>query len=132
MGIEFQNPRAQVSTVGFLATWWMGPPIGMVLGLVGFIHSDAKKMFWITMQAIGVTVIVAFITGLFGLALGYFYLSGTDLNWWFPANLINKKAFITVGSMHNFSYLGGLLGLVTGIIFIMRKKEKPSTEFHPQ
>lgn len=129
MGNEaiFPNPRIEVSAVGFMATWWMGLPIGIILGLVGLIHIDNKRMFRATMGAIVVTIIVAFITGLVGLAYGKLYLSDTAVNWWLPDNLIDTKDFIAVGSMHNFSYLGGLTGLIAGIIYSVKQKRKYTT-----
>ena len=120
----FPNPRIAVSAVGFMATWWMGLPIGLILGLVGLIHKDNKQMFRVTMLAIIVTVIVAFATGLAGLAYGKLYLADKGVDWWLPDNLIDTKNFIAVGSMHNFSYLGGLTGLIAGIIYSVRKKRK--------
>jgi hypothetical protein len=123
----FPNPRNEVSIVGFLATWWMGLPIGIVLALVGLVHSDSKKLFRATMGAIVVTIIIAFTTGLIGLAYGKFYLADTGVNLWLPDNLIDKKNFIAVGSMHNFSYLGGLTGLIAGIIYSVKQKIKYAT-----
>ncbi len=120
----FPNPRIEVSIVGFLATWWMGVPIGIILGLVGLIHKDSRQMFIFTLKAFLITVIVAFATGLVGLAFGSLYLADIGVNWWLPENLIDKKSFIAVGSMHNFSYLGGLTGLVAGIIYSTRQKRK--------
>jgi hypothetical protein len=118
------NPRIGVSEVGFLATWWMGLPIGLILGLVGLIHKNSKQMFYVSLRAILVTVTVAFITGLIGLAYGKLYLVDTGVNWWLPENLIDTKNFITVGSMHNFSYLGGLTGVIAGVIYSVRQKRK--------
>jgi len=124
----FPNPRQEVCGVGFMATWWMGIPIGLILGLVGVIHSDWIKMFTITMKAILVTVIIAFLTGLIGLAYGHFILANQPkeefANWYLPENLIDFKGFIEVGSMHNFSYIGGLIGLISGIIYSFRQKRK--------
>jgi len=120
----FPNPRIQVSIVGFLATWWMGIPIGLILGLVGLTLPDSRQMFRKTMQAIGITIVVAFITGLLGLARGKYYLADVGVNWWLPENLIDTKNYISVGSMHNFSYLGGLTGLIAGIIYIVGQKNK--------
>ena len=120
----FPNPRIEVSAVGFMATWWMGLPIGLILGLVGLVHKDNNQMFRATLGAIIVTVIVAFITGLVGLAYGKLYLADTGVNWWMPDNLIDTKNFIAVGSMHNFSYLGGLTGLIAGSIYSVRQKRK--------
>jgi hypothetical protein len=120
----FPNPRIEVSAVGFMATWWMGLPIGLILGLVGLVHKDNKQMFRSTLKAIVVTVIVAFATGLIGLAYGKLYLADTGVDWWLPDNLIDTKNFIAVGSMHNFSYLGGLTGLIAGTMYSIRQKRK--------
>jgi hypothetical protein len=126
MGNEaiFPNPRIQVSAVGFMATWWMGLAIGFILGLVGLAHKNGTQLFRITIQAILVTVVVAFATGLIGLAYGKLYLAKTGVSWWLPGNLIDTKNFIAVGSMHNFSYLGGLTGLIAGSFYSVRQKEK--------
>ncbi len=128
MGNEsiFPNPRIEVSAVGFMATWWMGLPIGLILGLVGLIHQNYKQMFKVTMKAILITVIIAFVTGLIGLVYGKLYLANKGIAWWLPENLIDTKNFISVGSMHNFSYLGGLFGLIAGIIYSVKQKRKTS------
>lgn len=119
----FPNPRIEVSAVGFLATWWMGLPIGLILSLVGLTIKDNKQMFRVVMKAVLITIIVTFITGLIGLIYGKFVLADTELDWSFPDNLIDKKSFIAVGSMHNFSYLGGLIGLIAGMIFILKQRK---------
>ena len=69
-------------------------------------------------------IIIAFLTGLIGLAYGKLYLANTGVDWWLPKNLIDTKNFIAVGSMHNFSYFGGLTGLIAGIIYSLRQKGK--------
>ena len=117
--------RIQVSVIGFMATWWMGLPIGLILGLVGLVHKNSRNMFKVTMKATVITVIVVFICGLIGLVYGKYHLADTDVNWWFPDNLIDKKSFIAVGSMHNFSYyLGAPAGLILGIIYSIRYRKK--------
>lgn len=120
----FPTPRLQVTAVGFMATWWMGLPIGLILGLVGLVHKDSKQMFHSTIKAIIITIIVAFSTGLIGLVYGKIYLAQIGVNWWLPHNLIDTDNFIAVGSMHNFSYLGGLTGLIAGIFYSIRQKLK--------
>jgi hypothetical protein len=125
-----ENPRLSVAGVGFLASWWMGLPIGLILGLVGLVHKDSKQMFKVTMRAIMVAVIITFVTGLIGLAYGKLYLADLGVNWWLPDNLIDKGNFIAVGSMHNFSYLGGLTGLIAGSIYSIRQKRKIENEYN--
>jgi hypothetical protein len=117
----FPNPRIEVSAVGLFATWWMGIPIGIILGLVGLIHKDWRTMFKVTFKAFLVTILIAFVTGLIGLAYGHIYLADKSkaefINWYLPDNLVDFESFIKVGSMHNFSYIGGLTGLISGLTY---------------
>jgi hypothetical protein len=122
------NQRAAVAMVGFLASWWMGIPIGIILGLVGFLHHDSKRMFTVTLKAFLVTIVVAFITGIIGLIYGKLVLSDSlpeNLSGYcIPEGLTDFKSFISVGSMHNFSYIGGLTGLIAGIIYSIKMRKK--------
>ena len=114
------NPRSYVALVGFMATWWTGLIIGLIQGLIGFIHPDHKIMFKVVLQSILITLIVTVLTGFAGFIYGKLFLS--DPEWYFPNNLIDKPSFVTVGSIHNFGYLGGFLGLITGIVFQFKKR----------
>ena len=131
----FPNPRIEVSFVGFLATWWMGLPIGITLGLVGLIHKDRRIMFAKTFKSFFITIIIAFVTGLTGLVYGYLFLADKSLtefpNWYIPDNLINFDDFIAVGSMHNFSYIGGLIGLVGGLTYTLNEWRRLGNKREP-
>ncbi len=133
-GVEaiFPNPRLQVSMVGFMATWWIGIPIGLILGFEGLRHKDAKTMFRITFKALIITVSVALIVGLLGLAFGYFILVNRPIEsfegWYIPNNVIDVKSYIMVGAMHNFSYIGGVIGLVVAIIYSARIRKRYKNE----
>lgn len=116
---EMAPPEAHrflAAIVGFQATWWMGIPIGLILGLFNlFISSNAKQQFVVSMQSLLIVVSVALLTGLIG--LGYGFIEEQGENWWLPDGLVDKRNFIAVGSMHNFSYLGGIIGIGAGILF---------------
>lgn len=126
--IKLWNPRLGASIVGFLATWWVGMIIGIVLGLIGLIHKNGKEMFQITMKASLMTIGIALIVGIIGLIYGKLVLANNPPNWFLPDNLINPPNFIMVGSMHNFSYLGGLIGMIISIIYSIRKKKKSKND----
>jgi hypothetical protein len=117
------NPRQAVSVVGFLATWWVGIFIGLGLGLTGLIFIDYKKMFKAILIALAITFFITIITSFIGFLYGKLYLTRTGVDWWLPDNLIDKNSFITVGSIHNFSYLGGFSGLVISIVYLIRKNK---------
>lgn len=119
--------RQTVAAIGFLATWWTGIFIGLGLGLTGLIFKDHKAMRRAIQKAILITFCFGVAMGLFGFLYGRFILTKTGVDWWLPDNLSDKNAFITVGSIHNFSYLGGLLGLIAGIYYLVRLKRLQRT-----
>ena len=122
--IILDNPRFGASIVGTLATWWVGMIIGVILGFVGLIHKNGKMMFKTTMKAFLLTIVVALITGITGLIYGKLFLTENRPNWNLPEHLNNFDSFIMVGSIHNFSYLGGLIGLIIGIAYSVKQKRK--------
>lgn len=121
--IRMNHPRLGAAIIGFLATWWVGLFIGIVLALTGLIHKNGKEMLEISSKAIMITITTALLTGLFGLIYGKMFLTENPPNWFLPDKLINQANFIAVGSMHNFSYLGGLIGLITGIVYSVKQKK---------
>lgn len=127
------QPRSAVVMVGVKASWWMGLIIGAVLGLVALVFRNADRMFQSGMQALGLVLLMTIL----GAGIGYQYGHGTLAVkgvTWLPANVVNKTAFITAGTIHDGSYLGGCAGLLVGIIFLLvkygrvRKRNAPEIE----
>jgi hypothetical protein len=117
------NPRLLVATVGVMATWWVGLFIGVVLACVGLIHKTGKQMFKITIKAFFLTLIIAFVVGLLGLGYGVVSFEPVFNSPWVPQYAIEmSRNYEMVGSMHNFSYLGGLIGLIVAIIYSVKQK----------
>lgn len=111
--------RVKAAAIGFLASWWMGVPIGLAVGIFGFLHKSPRLMLIRSLKAFGVVALVALVVGLGGLGYGWFFASHdpADYNGWFrPDGLVHPGKFLSVGHMHNFSYLGGAIGIVAGII----------------
>lgn len=118
----FGGHRQTVAAIGFLATWWMGLFIGISLSLLSLIFPDHKSMSAILSKAISIVLVVTVLTAMLGLMYGRFYLTKTGVDWWLPDDLIDRSAFITVGSIHNFSYLGGGIGLLVAIGYLLFRK----------
>lgn len=121
--VPIKYPRFYVAVTGWMATWWVGLIIGFILSL--FTLFQKENIYKTTLKAIVVVLLVAFITGLAGLICGYTFVSDlfSPMEWYYPENVIDKKSFTAVGTMHNFSYTGGLMGLVVGILYIQRYKK---------
>lgn len=119
--------RFGASIVGFMTTCWFGLILGIVIGAVGFVHKTPKRMFLVSMQAIFINLVVALFIGLTGLLYGYIKWGNVTRenlpNWRIPDSVIDFNSFVMVGSMHNFSYLGGVLGLILAIIWQIRSRK---------
>ncbi|MBJ7883085.1 hypothetical protein JEM65_20875 [Gelidibacter salicanalis] len=119
----FENEHATVAIIGFWATWWTGLIIGAVNGIVGLIQPSSKIMwksvYGATIRTLGIAVGI----GLLGILFGKFIISGINTDWNIPKSVTDRNAFLTVGTMHNFSYIGGLIGLIFGTIYQVRLKK---------
>ena len=113
--------RARASLVGLLASWWMGIPIGLLVGGCGFIHSSSRRMLKISLMAFGLVIAITFLFGLCGLLYSYFETRTINLanyqGWFIPKDVVNLSRFLCVGYMHNASYLGGTLSIFIACIF---------------
>ena len=123
---KLKNLRLFVAFVGVLATWWVGLFFGFILGLVALIYNNWKNMIKVSIKSILIAIATTFTSGILGLIYGKIYLANQHISkfesWYIPKNLVDFKNFISVGSMHNFSYIGGVFGLIFGIIYLIRRK----------
>ena len=90
------------------------------------IQTSWQNLFKVSFNALLIAILVTFITGMLGLFYGFFFLShqprSNFVEWFIPYNLENFRNFIAVGSMHNFSYIGGILGLIVAIFYSYKKR----------
>ena len=120
------NTRVAISLVGFFATWWFGLFIGLIIGTLSLKFPDWKIMLKYSIKSIYIILLTTFITEIIGFFYGTFILSERPRSyfdsWFIPENIIDLKNYITVGCIHNFGYVGGLIGLILGTIFMFKKK----------
>jgi hypothetical protein len=120
--VEMNLPdRVRVSMVGFLASWWMGIPIGLLVGGSGFIHQDHRRMLKISLLAFGLVITTTLLFGLCGLLYGCIRTNTIDSanynGWFIPNNVVHLRRFLCVGYMHNATYLGGTLSIFIACFF---------------
>lgn len=120
--LDLQAPdRVSAAIVGFLASWWMGVPLGVLTGVAGFIQPDARQMFRALLWSLLVITAFTLLFALAGLAYGYSQTANLDLGnyarWYIPPDLEHPRNFICVGYMHNCAYLGGLLAIPVAWLF---------------
>ena len=96
----------------------MGLFIGVPIYLVALRVWGTKQFIQAYLSAAVIVVAVTLIIGLAALVIGYQIITPNNL----PAFMDNRQvsdpvAFARVGVMHNYSYLGGGIGLLFGLVF---------------
>lgn len=122
-GLDFygnDNNRLLVIIVGILATWWIGLIMGIIFSLMSLFLKSPKEMIAKSIRAVLITLLVTIITSFVGYLYGRFILINTNglMNIYGVEDFEN---FLIVGSIHNYSYIGGGIGTIVGIIYIYRK-----------
>ncbi len=111
--------RTGAAIVGWSASWWMGILIGLPILTVGLMLPGGRTYFTRCLIAFGVVTVTALAVGLGALAVACFTMTGANLpDFWYPEGVVDKVAFARVGTMHNFGYLGGFLGILTGSAYL--------------
>jgi hypothetical protein len=111
--------RLGTSLVGWRASWWMGILISTPLVLVGLVIPGWRAYCAHVMRSFVVVAGTALLTGLGALLYASLAISDSDIPAFsYPAGVVDKVAFARAGIMHNFSYLGGGLGVLTGSAYL--------------
>jgi len=120
-----EKPRLGAACVGFLASWWMGSLICLILGGFSFSLNEPKAMALSLAKSFIIVMLVAFITGIVGLIYGYYAVNEQTIDAYtflLKDGVSEPVQFVRVGFMHNSSYIGGGIGLFAGIIYLLVSK----------
>jgi hypothetical protein len=113
--------RIRVAEVGFLASWWMGIPLGLLCGSAGFVQRSPALMQRALIWSLLVIPAFTLTFALAGLAFGWGQTGTIDLanyrGWFIPAGVTEPRRFLCAGYMHNSAYLGGALSIPVAWLF---------------
>ena len=124
---ESLHNRIGAGIVGIMATWWMGLIIGVIIIPIGLIIPNWKNYLYTMLRSFIFISSTALLIGIFALLYGLINYRIDNLPYWssyIPHDVENKIKFCIIGNMHNFSYIGGIVGMVVGLIYIIIKKRK--------
>jgi hypothetical protein len=125
-----QPLRLLVAEIGFIAASPVGLFAGWFLARLTVPHEPPRTAAKHTFQGVLIIVVTAL---LFACVAGF--ITPTDIDdpamedWKFMLSSFrvhDTAAWLRVGNIHNASYLGGLVGLIAAIVFVYRKRGKPT------
>lgn len=125
--------RIGAAIVGWNAAWWMGIVIGIILIPYGLVIRGNANYFWAMICVFLVVTITTLVVGLGALAIAFFVLDADNVGdiSRYGNEMTDDVAFARAGTMHNFSYLGGLIGIITGGITIAwQRRRVNASAFH--
>nr|WP_322623850.1 hypothetical protein [uncultured Flavobacterium sp.] len=111
---------------GWASTWWVGFIAAGIFGSVAFRLKKAKIVAGAIVKASLLMIGTAVLFGILGYNIGFFTEAPSDLSQLCTecGNLENPDAFITAGYVHNFSYIGGFLGIMLGVVSIVKHRRQ--------
>jgi hypothetical protein len=127
MNIQTSAPRLGVAVVGWKNTWPYGLIIGLLLTTAGFIHPGNRKKIIYTFQTYFLSMAMSLGFGL----LAYFvstYLPEPGMNS-IQNTIVYSEDFKLVQRIHNFSYMGGIAGMLLGLLWQFYKRKKDNVYF---
>ncbi len=115
-----------VIAIGFLATWWVGFFSGWFLWRLGVDRDGNPPRPSAIIRRFTLIVGCGFLCGIAGYFYGRHKVSSGAFEDWLPytesIGVNDPAAFVTVGQIHNFGYLGALLGLVIAGVAVRRDR----------
>ncbi|TAH25129.1 MAG: hypothetical protein EAZ07_08175 [Cytophagales bacterium] len=123
LGINSSEGRLGAGLVAFFSSWKIGFIISLVLSFTGLIHANNPKIIKFTFESFIIVMITTSVFTAFGLVFNFLFgnsLSSTTSN-----NFTNPQ-FLIIQNIHNYTYLGSVIGMMIGIYwqFYRRKKQK--------
>ncbi len=117
--ILLNQPRIGAALVGLASTWWVGAIAGVLLAFL-FRKEDARQMIRMAFRGLMMMLVSAVIFAGIGLLAGQWLFS--ENSFYLPDHVIDRQAFVAVGSMHNFSYIGGFIGIIIASYYCVKYK----------
>jgi MFS family permease len=118
--------RLGAAIVGWNAAWWMGFVIGIVLIPLGLLIRGNSNYFRGMIRVFGIVAITTLIVGIVALVIAFFTVDPETVSeiTRYDNEITDDAAFARAGTMHNFSYLGGLIGIITGGIAVFWQRKR--------
>lgn len=124
---EHLRGRVGASLVGWHASWRMGLVAGLPVVLVALVLPGWRAFLSSALRAFGVVALPALVVGLGALCYASLTISDPPISRWSAGlDVADRVAFARVGAMHDGSYLGSLVGILTASLYVVCERLRTS------
>lgn len=124
--ISIEAARWGALQIAVINSWKIGFIISIIVSTAGLIHFNNRKIIRFTLESFLLVAITAAIVTSLGFIFGLFHHFDESK---LAETVVQKSNFLLVQSIHNSTYIGGLIGMFVGIYwqFNRRKKQRNLT-----
>ena len=120
---ELNNNRLEASVVGILGSYWVGLILGIVYSIV-YIFLKSINSFKNIINAISFNILFTFLGSLVGYIVARFFVPLKYSGVWMDFGTQEPERYIEAAYMHSGSYFGGIIGLLFGIFYLLRRNNE--------
>lgn len=125
------SERWFAAKIGFLASWWVGALTAWVLARVSIRKNRTLPRPGLFARAFA----IVFLTSMVAAVCGYLWArvleeigySKAWLEWLADLGVTDIPSFMEVACIHNASYLGGGIGMILGVFYLIRHKKREAS-----
>ncbi|WP_131725336.1 hypothetical protein [Chryseobacterium sp. Leaf180] len=118
--LNISNKRIEASIVGIIGTYWVGLIIGFIYAIIFLFLKHSKKLENIYLTIL-INIAFAILGSLIGFLIANFLIGWENSGVFIDFGIQHPQNYVNAAYMNSGSYYGGFIGLIFGIIYLLKK-----------
>jgi hypothetical protein len=118
---NIESAKTKASIVGILGSYWVGFYLGILYAII-YLFLKTNRNLKNVLIAILINIGIAFLGSFIGFLIGHF-VSAENAGVFIDFGTERPQNYIEAAYMHTASYYGGFLGIIFGIIYLVKKNK---------
>ena len=120
---NIKNERLEATIVGIIGSYWVGLILGIIY-LIIFLFLRTENNFKNIMNAILINICFAFLGSMIAYLIAKFFISYENSGVFIDFGTQNPQNYLEAAFMNTGSYIGGIVGIIPGILYLLKKNQK--------
>ena len=117
---NIKNERLEASIVGIIGSYWVGLILGIIYTII-FLFMKTENNLNNVKNAMLINIGFAF----FGSLIAKFFIKYENSGVFIDFGTQNPQNYLEAAFMNTGSYFGGIVGIIVGIIYLLKKNKLP-------